>query len=398
MKPAIIAHLPFGKSPIPPLRLDFRRTDVDSQQTRLKNRYVLEPEVDWSRYKFNALIDWIKITVRLDKGTDYKAVRRVLKAIPAGSYYAKGVDQQLDGTCRTFDITIQEPVSIASVMAAEQALHSRFGEAGQSVVNALEVSVDIYSRSSNEIERLLMLGILQRSLFTTRDVLTNKRSRARSSRGGGSGETRFLSRQPMRRSLLRLDEAGHQPAWLDGTLYVGAREDDVMIRIMHKIIDKQNLDKNTRTDLENKQKRVRIEVTLQRRELARTGIVTLQDVASTGFGRMAARYFQFKLPTFRLIQKDDLLPVVHERHDLHRAQIFMKAGNLGLAAHDADMAEIRSREWPRIKERLKAQGIAARKFRVGQGASGTAVAYGPLNKRVETALRHLSFRERRRGK
>ena len=85
-------------------------------------------------------------------------------------------------------------------------------------------------------------------------------------------------------------------------MYLGAKDDDVMIRLMDKIIDGQRLD-GAFIALAEDDKRVRIEVAVRGGELITLGLVGVETLRRFKFKTLQKRYFQFKLPTFSQRQK-----------------------------------------------------------------------------------------------
>lgn len=135
---------------------------------------------------------------------------------------------------------------------------------------------------------------------------------------------------------------------------------------------------------------MRIEVTLDFRELHRLGITTLADLQAFRFQTLQGEYFQFRLPTFR-----NTLLLKNARHstlaiDACRRVKFLRTGVIGL--HEMDDAFLWAREQKRARPRkgpVKKQ--AAKKPTRGR-ATSTLVAYEALTKRVAAALRHLGER------
>lgn len=72
-----------------------------------------------------------------------------------------------------------------------------------------------------------------------------------------------------------------------------------MMRLMDKVIDRQDRDAGTFLALNDVEKRVRIEVTLQKSVLHGLGVKTLQDLKGFKFNKLHGDHFQFFLPTIQ---------------------------------------------------------------------------------------------------
>ena len=168
----------------------------------------------------------------------------------------------------------------------------------------------------------------------------------------------------------------------------------MMIRIMDKIIDQQNRSAGTHRDLEDDEKRVRVEVTLRGAELARMGIAKVEEMRTFSFSKLQGEYFQFKLPTFAARNLRGTASGSAEIYrDHHRAEIFLNAGVLGLDGLDRAMKNFRSSSKANIRRVLKVRPPVARKYRPGKGSTGTLTSYVKMNNKVATALRQLGERE-----
>ncbi|RMC34402.1 hypothetical protein [Paracoccus alkanivorans] len=119
---------------------------------------------------------------------------------------------------------------------------------------------------------------------------------------------------------------------------LGAQKDDVMIRLMDKLIDTQNRKAGTADVSEDHRKRVRIEVTLKGIELHSLGLDRLPDLRDFKFTTLQGKYFQFKLPTFPVDMEESKsgLDAVKAERKIWRVKTFARTGIVGLMAMEAE--------------------------------------------------------------
>lgn len=181
---------------------------------------------------------------------------------------------------------------------------------------------------------------------------------------------------------------------VDATLSLGAIGDPAMVKLMDKVIDRQNRKIGKVDVLPLEEQRVRIEVTLQQSELRMNSVETLPDLI-TFLTRVQGGYFQFKLPTFAPIDKmaGHCLQVMTREKEARRRQRFFNAGVIGLMAMNLGYSEFQNahrRELVRSFRRLGKRVIAPRR---GDGKLGTFVSYEPLNRKAADAFQDLRRRE-----
>lgn len=217
--------------------------------------------------------------------------------------------------------------------------------------------------------------------------------------GRGKKETLKLSPGPEMDATIGSSSApdNHQAPMIDATLYLGAREgDDVMIRIMDKVMDKQRPD-GSFDALTGDQKRARIEVTLKGQELAELGLTDVPSVEGFEVTKIKKRYFQFRLPTFAWTQNPKRpIEALNNTREEWRARTFVNAGITGLMAMDASNTSIRKNMVPRVRATLKM--MAGPHAPAGlKGSPRLAPAFSSwekLNSKVDVAFQSLSKREK----
>lgn len=389
-------QLPFRKVSRPPLQLRFAVEPVPGRQARFAGRDVLKPQIDLGNYRFAAVIDWIELVVVLDRGSQFQHLQTLLEPLVGRRPHVVPVDPGPGGVTKSFQIRVQEP-SIAGLQQVSDKLCGTYGLAAPPQISGIEISVDAYARNGEAEARELLLGVMQRTLHTGRDVWTNPDSRPRFSYGPGAPS--FITPRPgtEKKTTSPLVPEHYVAPALDGTMYVGARGEDLMIRLMDKVMDRQNRAAGTRHDLPEDKKRVRVEVTLTGLELERLKLRSLEELARFPFSTLQGEIFKFFLPTVPRVLPGARTArnLAQEFIETARRDIFLKAGILGLIAHERERAAERQKHVPDLKQFLMSQGRTMSRLRTGTGETAHLLACAELNRKVSEALRGLQRREAR---
>jgi len=365
------------------------------QQARLAGRTVMEPDLDLNEFSCSAVIDWIEILVALDRPTQFQWVQSAIGLVDGRKVFVKDIDDPVAPVKTLFRFKIQEP-RIGRVRTALNAIERRFGLAQAPILMAVEISIDFTPKApSDEIRRKLM-GVLVRHHFPGRDVLANMADRPRCTWDTGAKKTRFVL--PLRATRnLKINQyqlvscENDRPVFVDATYYVGELGGPVMWRIMDKVIDQQNRTAGTLVALDEHQRRVRVEVTLETPELHRLGIEWFDDLAEANFLKLQRGFFKFMLPTF----DDANANLARKAMNADRHTKFLNTGVLGLLLMDDAIRREAKLRRPKLRdELLKKRKSIKPEARPGVGSAGTLVAYAAMNKKIETALRHLGERVR----
>lgn len=398
-----IANLIYGKAKMPPMQLPFSLTDVARRQTRFIGKSKMTPEINLRDYRFVALVDFVVIGVVFARSTNAQTVQKVLRRFLPWDSWIEPLNEGPGGAASMFFITIQEPKSFAHLTVIYSALAQKFGEGADPMVSKIEFSVDAYPRIPSDAARAKLLGVMQRTIMPNFDFLTDPDNRPRSTIGKPTGakiDTNNRKLLPLNRLGIRdphlwQKHEDHMAPFTDGTMYIGARDADIMIRLQDKLIDRQNRPAGTHVDLTESEKRVRIEVTLQGGALLKAGILALRDLKFFSFARLQGSFFQFMLPTFeaRSSTGSSILAVTRHFVDPCRARAFLKSGMLGLQTMDVERRICREQMRARSRSDLRARGLTIRRQRSGSGRNFDYVAYDALNRSVATAFRHLQQRE-----
>lgn len=209
---------------------------------------------------------------------------------------------------------------------------------------------------------------------------------------GDHGATTKLSPGPDKDSSL--DPEKYTAPFIDGTMYLGAQDDDVMIRIMDKVKDRQRLDR-THEALSDDRKRVRIEVTLQGSAPNLLGITDVPSLRSMKITSLKRRFFQFKLPTFSqrtLIRTG--ADLMHNTREIWRAQTYLASGITGLMAMENARNTYRKTLRSDLRKTKRAVKRAEPRKWSGTRLAPALVSWAGLNQKVDAAFRQLEKRER----
>jgi hypothetical protein len=395
---ATMSFLPFrsGQRSI----LSHQLVPTDRSQRRLVGRSALVPDIDLAAFSFRAVFDWIEFEVHLGRTTQAQHVQSVLRRHLKRNSYIAPTDLGPGDTFTRCAIRIQDPPNMAFVSQIHRDLVEVYGEVEASRVTAFEVSVDACPRKPSDHARAQLLGAMQRTIWTGRDIWSDSNSRPRTITGRGEDTVVKLTPRP--------EEAGtwccasnphnHRAPFIDGTMYLGRRDGPFMIRVMDKVKDKQRPDGSIE-DLCNERRRVRIEGTIRGSELLSLGITDVPSLRQLRVTSLKKKFFQFRLPAFKV---SPTATRASERNgnffEARRAQTYLRSGVIGLKAMDIAIAECRRRDRP-------AQLAAQRKLLQSMGLTlhprvreprlePALVSWNEMNRKVDVAFRKLEAREK----
>lgn len=383
--------------------LEHDLTPLAKVQRRLAGRVAMVPVVNLSAYRFRALIDWIEFRVHLARATQVQHLQKVLRRHLDRDSHIEPESLAAGNAFTACTIRVQEPASLALVATLHQDILNTFGEAAASRVTAIEISVDAYPRRPADQARWTLQGALQRTIWTGRDIWSSPDSRPRMF--GANGKLEKLTPPPpdeaLKKKLEHDDELlnaivpeHHLPPVIDGTMYLGAQYDDVMIRIMDKVKDKQRPN-GTFDALADHQKRTRIEVALKRIELPALGITDVPSLHRMKITSIKKRYFQFRLPTFSHRSAiSSGADVMRNTKDVWRARTYLRSGIVGLMAMDAATDAFKGTELPRVRQTLKVLMPRLPRSLGGTRLAADFVSWEELNQKVDVAFRQLEKREK----
>lgn len=385
----------------PAVFVEFRREDFPSRQVRHTNCYALTPRLKLSNFRCRAVIDFVEVLITTSRNTDPNAVRRwVTECIGGSSIWC----QQIGGSKNSasqFHVSVYDP-RVARLMRLDKSItDSRAGLARSIEISELEISIDFYSRSGSDSERLAMVGVLQRTLLPPMAIWDHGRMHPRFTWGKEKGETRFLL--PGFRRPGKLHHCLPDPPFLDATVYYGEENTPWEIRVQNKICD-QRRDAGALT-LDQNEKRARIEVTLAGKELAALGLKTLKDLERVSFTTVQRKFFHFALPTFPVIAPLPKLQCVQSELNRREQEQFKRGGvaclerlrvvrEQWLQTAPTRKTGVKTSPLQGLRDNLRSRGVKPKDRRAGRGLHGTTIAYAELNNLVRSALRDLERRIR----
>lgn len=374
-----------------PVRLDFVEQPAGMKQRRFRGRSAMVPDIDLDAYRFRAVIDVLKIQISLGQPTQYRWVREVIEPILAPStFYVTALNTDVGYVSNEFEIRINDPKSAATIHNATQALFARFGGCNAAVIE-LETSIDIYPKDADEIARLRMLMLVQRTISPTWDVFRDPNRRPRSFNGcqtklivGGKSRNRDLTAW--------VHPEGHRAPSTEATVYLGAEADPKLMRIMDKITDKRDNAAGTATDLPPDERRVRVEIRLRHPDLYDLGVLEVSDLRTFRFTRLQGKIFKFMLPAVVANERHapDLRSVVLNYQRQSDLQIFSLSGTVGLMARTEARKAIAAAAPVLPKTGCRS---TSRQRRMKPESVTPFVAFREMNRKVSDALRHLDERE-----
>ncbi|ESY82481.1 hypothetical protein X740_05430 [Mesorhizobium sp. LNHC221B00] len=389
-----------------PGELIFRRRPMANSQARLAGRYTLEPDIDLEAFSCRAVIDWIVICFWLGRKTQIQWLKRDVDSALGTNCHVDIHDEEPGGVSDKFDVTIQEP-DLRKIRALCDALEAKYGSEILPAVRAIEISVDFKPKDPDDAARAKLYTALTRHFWTDRDVISRPYDRPRFT-WGTKAEAAAEKKKKHDQVLMHLPKeepcvnehflisTEHDRApFVDANYYVGAKNADVRWRIMDKVVDQQNRDAGTFVPLDDADKRVRVEVTLDRPAVERLGVTFLEDLPNLHFARLQKSFFTFMLPTFHGTGKAGrpLGAAINIWHDQHRIRKFLKIGVIGLKAMDDARERLAKKLRRQEQGRMVANGLKMqRPSRVGTQKAGTFRAYEELNGRVSDALGELERR------
>jgi len=333
-------NLALGCPPLPMLSYKITPEKPGSEKRPLradrKDRVVLQPDIDVrDLLKVKALIDRIAITFTTVKLTSHGNLQKALAQVGLTTFVwdrtlkLEKADWRaslplLDLSHHTgqhFAVMLQDPTPF-NLRAALSAIDLVAGLEGKVRPCLIELALDFFPRTLSDqsdalVAREQIVGLLQRHLWSAGGefaVDTLDKPRQADPRqvfhDGSRRQTRYLFADGSDRvhSDVQLSEAsvrerlmeakpGNQ-LYLNSGIYRGCMNGPKQTNIQHKIADRRNADKATYIDLDNLNRRARVELTLTSPEtLYAMGLKTVDDLAHISFRSLSRRMIAFRLPT-----------------------------------------------------------------------------------------------------
>lgn len=379
--------LRYFKSTRDPVVLSYRQVALSRRQARYAGRDVLVPDISLDAYTCNAVIDWIKIDLQLKTVTQHQWLADAFAGFGRRPFI-EPIDAGAGKESSHFEIKIQEP-DLMDLQRIVAAIDRRHGLASEPVVIGLEVSVDFTPKTPSDEARARMVGVLFRHLAPPSDVFATRAAMPRHSWGDGHRWLRIQNTGPGSDPYtFAVNDTTNSPG-ADTTSYFGAKDSDEMMRVMDKVVDRQNTFAGSSDVLSEEDRRCRVEVTLKQGKLAALGIRHIEDVSRFRFATLQGTYFQFKLATVRRLDRS--AGPVSAYLEKQRVQKFLQTGISGLAKMDKTRLEHDAAIRPVVRRSLAKMGkTLPGRSRTGSGPYGTAVAYEALCRAAQAALSNLS--------
>ena len=386
-----VARVPFAKTSRPPVEITYRAIPCPGKQARFAGREMFVPEIDLAQWTCRAVVDWLDVKGTFGRRTQPQHVQKVL----CESFredrvtHVAPLNSGPDRTSETFVIRYQEP-NRRRFSKAMTALEKKFGILGERTT-AIEVSVDFKPEQPSDEARAQMFGVLQRALWIEPSVFDEPEARPRTSTARGKPPGFMLAKIEGRSDGKAEWLSGERdaPVPADSTLYVGRRDGDVLLRLMDKVIDRQDPGKGMFDPLKDEDKRVRIEVTLRGSALDRIGLQVPDDLGRVKFSQLQSEVFKMVLPTFPGA-RDPEESVADSARTKRARDRFLAAGVLALQAMEIGRRAFREQQAEDVQRFVKLRGLPVKKRdRRGTGETSHFVSYAALNSRLRKALENL---------
>jgi len=250
-----------------------------------------EPNIDFSSFKFKAVVDWLEFKITTSRPTNFFSIRRI-----GNLSFVRALDKGPGGAATEFVFRIQDIDDWTSVEALLTHLEEKFGFAIPAKITAAEIAMDIYGGGNSDY------GLLLAHLYK---YLQNPASDNRRMAFSYKGSTKGTSHLTLCKSKQLFSEG-----W---TAYIGdQRSDSVCHRIYYKKTD------NNAQDIPKKDWRARVEISLSNEACP---FNSLEAARKYQFSSLA-RWFKFRQPNPSLDSVAELVlrrtPAVGRTHALAR--------------------------------------------------------------------------------
>ncbi|TMV07537.1 hypothetical protein FGK63_08680 [Ruegeria sediminis] len=391
---------------------------LNGQRTQpiLQGRTILRPAIDLNRFRCVAIIDWLELYLQTEANHQATNIQKWLanqmRACGSrSSVFVSGPNSEHRHIGNFFRVRLQQP-DPADLAAVLLRLQTQFGSQPFTLteyrIAGIEVSVDFFPKThfgddqrASDLMRWHMVDTLRRHLrphpALTEATLCQPRSYG--GKYGGGGATYFVAQKlsaaakTLTREARRLEidpgmlaplslQSHHQPP-VDLTSYIGAKDHVVALRIMDKVTDRRDPNRNKVDALDSKHWRARIEVTLtgHHREdggHGAAGLRTTGDLFEFNFQSLRPSMFEFFLPTTEVPGGTGSLGF---RHSVDEVSIFARSGVYGLDRFHRAIEVVEQKRFAKGE-------LAGRPTRLGK--KGRLVSWTEMNQKVDRALHGLS--------
>lgn len=404
------------------LSLGYRVIPSPGRQRVQTGRFLVDPDIDLNQYEYEAVFDWVEIGFRTrdvhqSRNVQSYAARELAKIGSKSTIFASGIARKRgylgqSHVLRVFDPNPHEIQAIVAALDRKYAIIPASGEA-RFTVPGFELSIDIYPKRNvgylDEaifVRRVRMTQLIRNHVYVSPAFFVEEidRPRIESLRGSiplvepvKNAHRRVVATATKlgveRRELRGLDPKAHNKPDIDGTFYVGRRNNEIHFRLQDKISDRRS--GHSAEQLKPNETRTRIEVTCIKSDEdtiggpASIGINSIEDFFGFRFDKFlsASNNGAEKAENLRKILFDFHLPTISADGKSEKGwnedelEIFGKTGCTGLEWHQRAKQVI-----------MKAEGVlvgARARFDTRNG-KGYRLAYRGLNERVQKRLKKLS--------
>lgn len=390
------------------IHLGYTIKETESSQPVLNGRFKLEPQIKLTDYDPKAVIDWVEISFSTETEHQATNIHRYISKklacllLPI-SVYVTGFERKSRYQGKEFIVRIQDPhpKDLPRIMNDLNHQYDLVLENGNLFgIVGIEISMDFYPKrnatynnDARDLHRWRMTELLRKHLVVDPALFEHSYDQPRIIVGSGGYTKPLFSMNPELykeptiervRRLLAIDIPNamalgkHIKSEIDGTVYFGRKNKEVMIRLMDKTTDRRS-DQNA-IALDHIDQRSRIEITFLKREedrgtrgvLSAIGLNEPYDLYKADFEGLRKLAFDFYIPTVKAVVLDGkIIPCEKE------LKVFEKTGAFGLDIYQrAEQMKLRADE--------KGKKTAF-------GKKGYREAYGDLNKQVKRAMHKLQI-------
>jgi len=390
------------------IHLGYTIKETERSQPVLNGRFKLEPQIKLTDYDPKAVIDWVEISFHTEK--EHQAInihsyigKNVTSRSLSKSIFVSGLNRKPRYQGKEFIVRIQEPhpKDLPQIMNAINRHYNLVMESGYLFgIAGIEISMDFYPKrnatynnDARDLYRWRMTELLRKHLVVDPALFERSYDQPRIIVGTGRYTKPLFSMEPELykeptkervKRLLAIDIPNamalgkHIKPEIDGTVYFGEKNKEVMIRLMDKTTDRRS--GQNAIDLEHIDQRSRIEITFLKREedrgtrgvLSAIGLNEPYDLYNANFEKLRKLAFDFYIPTVKVVELDG-----KKKPCGKELKVFERTGAFGLDIYQrAELMKLSADE--------KGKKTAF-------GKKGYREAYVALNKQVRRAMHKLQI-------
>lgn len=191
------------------------------------------PAMDYTRYKFTAVIDWLQFTIKTQSPTNFQTIKR-----HCDLSYVEPLDKSAGGSATEFQFRLFDVQSWMYVKRYIDRINDHFPLDGPPVITGVEIALDAYSKYGVEDDLTAMAAHFYK--YLANPVSDNRRI--------GSGPRSGFSAEIWYRYVIEHFQKGE-------TAYIGNKHDNLSQRIYYKTTDND-------APLDQPEHRTRVEITM----------------------------------------------------------------------------------------------------------------------------------------